>query len=193
MKKIYYLAIPILLASVLMVGLFILSKKFPKPWRTELNRYLLSLEARRSERITVQLIEVASKPWEFTSMMSGSTWGETQHFFTDYGYDGIRRDDTGYKPLPYPPVTVWCVLLALEETQNGSTTGETTHTVVFVADHHDLYNASCVIHEPVKGTDLNLFMGDLSRIGCEEVRSQIMPDRTFRTLTTTWKPILTNH
>jgi hypothetical protein len=88
---------------------------------------------------------------------------------TGYSYGG--RD--GPRPLPYPPENVWCALLERDHKSTDELIRETTYTVVFVAEHQNLYHAAIVIHEPASDPSAEVLMESLSRVGCESVLEQI--------------------
>jgi hypothetical protein len=64
----------------------------------------------------------------------------------------------GLRPLPFPPIEVWCVQLGQ--------IGQASPGVVLVVLHQDIYNADWILYEPAAGSvaELNAI---LSRVGCE--------------------------
>ena len=102
--------------------------------------------------------------------MSQAVFGDSAYYQIDYSYSGKRG--SGLKPRPFPPKEVWCVLLGRERSSTDDSTGETTYAVVFVAEHHDLYNADIVIHEGARDpftqdSFTQDFMESLAMIDCD--------------------------
>jgi hypothetical protein len=83
--------------------------------------------------------------------------GDSVVYQTDYDYGAA--ESRGGKPLPFPPVDVWCVLLVRGE-DSDATTG------IFVALHQDLHNADWVIHRGWKDLSVREFDRMASAVGC---------------------------
>ena len=173
-------------ATLIVILLAVLQRSHLPAWQLELAKYVEYKDSLLSARTTVQLGDRASRPWNFTQDMSGTVFGDNPPYQTDYSYSG--RD--GPRSLPYPPENVWCALLERDDADlSPHSGGETTYTVVFVAEHRDLYHAAIVIHEPASDPfdpstgrragsaqdkpSAEMLMESLSRVGCESVLEQI--------------------
>ena len=96
---------------------------------------------------SVELTERASSPWNFAPSMSSTVFGDSAHYRTEYRYNGERSRFWTYKRLPYPPIEVWCVLLRRELSTADDLSTESPHSVVFVAEHQDMFCADLLVHE----------------------------------------------
>jgi hypothetical protein len=123
----------------------------------------------------VRLVDRASKPWNFSRDMSYAVFGDSPYYQTDHGYSGEKG--SGPRPLPFPPEDVWCVFL--ERNQETYTSGS-KRSIVFVAEHQDLYNADMVIHEGVSDLSTQSLVESVSRIGCDLVLAQLQPSSVHR-------------
>ena len=162
--------LPLLLATILVVALLVaIRMNRPSAWRLALDKYVEYRDSSSSRTTTVHLVDRASKPWNFSRDMSYAVFGDSPYYQTDYGYSGEKR--SGPRPLPFPPDDVWCVLLERDHE---------TYTIVFVAEHQDLYNADVVIHEGVSDLSTQSLVESVSRIGCDLVLAQLRPSNVHR-------------
>ena len=175
MRRATLLILTLLLPVTLIVALLTILQRSrpPAAWQLELDKYVEYKDLFLSEATKVQLIDQASRPWNFNQDMSGAVFGDNPYYRTDYGYSGTERNKGGPRPLPYPPKNVWCALLERDRKAADELMEETTYTVVFVAEHQDLYNASMVIHEAASDLSAQVFVESLSRIGCDSVLEQL--------------------
>jgi hypothetical protein len=158
MRKVILFAIPVLVLIVVVITVIIgQAIHHPAGWRTELEKYVRY----KSSFIAVQVVTQASKPWYFKRNMSHTTFGEGA--FADYNYEGRRQ---GYRRIPFPPEEVWCVLLRETRSLANDARVETSHAVIFVGYHLDLYHAGWVVHEGETEPFSSKFIEDISRIGC---------------------------
>lgn len=116
----------------------------------------------------------AANPAHFTPQLSQASFSSGTYYQTTHNYQTRRQSglsatatpwpgelsDAGKKlrPLPYPPVSAWCVRVRAS--------GRPALGVVFVAYHQDLYNAAWVVHEPAAET-IGQLRSDLSSLGCD--------------------------
>jgi hypothetical protein len=164
MRRASVVILPLLLAITLVAAsLVAIRTNRPPDWQLELDQYVEYEDSLSSGMTTVQLVDRASKPWNFSRDMSHAVFGDSPYYQTDYNYGGRR----GPRPLPFPPEDVWCVLL--ERDHNA----ETTYAIVFVAEHQDLYNADVVIHEGASDLSDQSFTESISVIGCDLVLAQL--------------------
>jgi hypothetical protein len=169
MKKAIAFAIPIVFLLIFIVVFAIVQANQPQDWESALERYLAHQRVFTNTELNVQTVSKAQFPWNFTENMSIAALAESVHFDT-IGYktsviptetaDFIPEgaSGSGKAPLPYPPVDLWCVVLA----QNGN-----GQKLVFVALHQDLYNAEIVVHEPSGKIESPTLQASLIEIGCE--------------------------
>ena len=139
-------------------------------WQSALDEYREYRSTSFSDTTTTQLVDRATRPFNFASEMSRAEFGKGPYFRTDQG-------DGGQRPVPYPPRCVWCVLLRHELSPGDDQTGQSMYTVVFVAEHHDLYNADILVHEAVSDPSSPALWQNLSTIGCEELLERLSQPR----------------
>ncbi len=128
----------------------------PERLQTLLSDYLQYQDARLGNVSSVVQIVKAARPGNFTTQMSQTTFGSGVIFHTN-----LVQPSSGYQssnPLPYPPISLWCVQL--------HQSGVDTPSVAFIAQHEDLYNSDWVVHESSAGslTELN---DVLKKLGCD--------------------------
>jgi len=137
--------------------------------------YLRYQESSSQQAGAVQQIVHAARPWNLTPPMSKATFGSGVYYQTTTSYNvpgsfGLRATATlwprefssqrgGLRPLPFPPVDVWCVLLRQ---------ADKAQRVVFVVEHQDIYNADWILHEPNAESRPEL-SAILSSVGCDLV------------------------
>ena len=181
MRRAILLIFPLLLATALVAALLVaIRMNRPPDWQLELDKYVEYKDSFSSGTTTVQLVDRASRPWNFSRDMSHAVFGDGPYYQTDYGYSGEGRNRGGPRPLPFPPEDVWCVLLERDHNSTDDLIEETTHTIVFVAEHQDLYNADVVIHEGASDLSTQAFVESVSRIGCDLVLAQLSPSNVRR-------------
>ncbi len=160
-------------ALVLVVALSAYKPGPPDKVVTAVYNYLRYQDSYSHRAGAVQQIVHAARPWNLTPQMSKATFGNSVVYQTATNYDvpgsfGLRATATlwprefssqrnALRPLPFPPVDVWCVLL--RQTDKAQ-------RVVFVAEHQDIYNADWILHEPNAESwpELNAI---LSSVGCD--------------------------
>jgi hypothetical protein len=158
--------------AILLAIILLRAQTFPDDARVALNQYI-EYRYPLSHPPTIQRVVPSSLPWNFTAAMSHATFGDSVFFQTTHGYQaqtGINlpgfptvtpgasnwQSGGGGRPVPFPPVDVWCILLR-DEDQSSE--------VVYVAEHQDLYNADWLVHEAAGSSkETN---AALSKIGCD--------------------------
>lgn len=173
MSRLMRIAIVMLVPAAAVVAIALSAYRPGPPGRVELAvySYLTSL-ARRGD--TVQQIAHASRPWSFTPQMSRVTFGSRVYYETTYDDQAsggwnlpatatpwpneMPSKSKGLRPLPFPPVDLWCVALRRADL--------TSPIVVFVAQHQDMYVAEWVLHEPPSENAEELRV-ILSSVGCD--------------------------
>ena len=171
MRRASVVILPLLLAITLVAASLVAMRMNRTPdWQLELDKYVGYKDSLSSGTTTVQLVDRASRPWDFSRNMSHAVFGDSPYYQTDYSYGGRR----GPRPLPFPPEDVRCVLLERDHNE------ETTYTVVFVAEHQDLYNADMVIHEGASDLSDQSFTESISVIGCDLVLARLGPSSVHR-------------
>lgn len=174
LRIVFVMLMPLVL--VIVVALSVYKPGPPDKVVTAVYGYLRYQESSSQQAGAVQQIVHAARPWNLTPQMSRATFGSSVVYQTTTNYDvpgrfGLRATATpwprefssrrgGLRPLPFPPVDVWCVLLRQA--------GDASPGVVFVAEHHDIYNADWILHEPNAESrpELNAI---LSSVGCDLV------------------------
>ncbi len=121
--------------------------------QAEMDAYLGDQQAQFSQTISIVQYERAEWPWYFTPTMSDASYSDGIYYGTTHSYGGRYG---GSRPLPYPPIDLWCILL--EQGDRGA------QRVIYVALHEDLYTADWVVHEPEQ--DRQALSADLARVGC---------------------------
>jgi hypothetical protein len=157
MKRAILLALTVLLLVAL--GAVVLAEipaqtGMPAAAQARLGQYLAT--AYPSGGVVVQVAVRAKRAWRFDQAMSGVVFGDSVYYQTDSGPGWTERDSL--LPLPYPPKEVWCVLLKVAPSLEG-----TAYRVVFPALHMDMYNADWLVHEAPQ----DLGGQALATIGCE--------------------------
>ena len=163
------------LALVIVVALPAYTPGPPDKVVAAVYNYLRYQESSSQQAGAVQQIVHAARPWNLTPQMSKATFGNSVVYQTTTNYDvpgsfGLRATATlwprefssqrgGLRPLPFPPVDVWCVLLRQ---------ADKAQRVVFVVEHQDIYNADWILHEPNAESRPEL-SAILSSVGCDLV------------------------
>lgn len=170
---------PLLLATTLVAAsLVAMQMNRPPAWQLELDKYVEYKDSLSSGTTTVQFVDRASRPWNLSRDMTHAVFGDGPYYRTDYSYSAEGRN--GPRPLLFPPEDVWCVLLGRDRNSTDDLIEETTYTIVFVAEHQDLYNADMVIHEGASDLSTQAFVEALSRMGCDSVLAQLRPSSVHR-------------
>jgi hypothetical protein len=163
MRKILFLSIPILLPGFVLVIWMLYDLHRPPDWQPEIEKYIAYQEHDLQARLTVQTVQRAQKPWDFTDEAGFTVFGDTVYYDTENRYE-YKLDYNPGMPLPYPPKEVWCILLKVEP---AASAGPAHLQWVLAALHQDIYNAGWVIHA-AKGDDLTAeVLQRISRIGCD--------------------------
>ena len=122
---------------------------------------------------TIRQIISARQPWNFTRQMSGSAVGGSEYVLNGPspatplpGAQPVvmstlvaswRFGSTDNKPVPFPPVALWCVLLR--------STDDASPHLVYVAQHIGDFSMVWLIHEPAIDLAQDLSAG-LASVGC---------------------------
>jgi hypothetical protein len=127
-----------------------------------LDSYLQSRAPNAAPRSSnsIQRLVPADSPGNFTAQMSKSTFGNGNYFKSNFHSITTPVEWLGQKPLPYPPVAVWCVRL--------QPTDDHYPAIVFVVQHEDDYHAEWIVHDPAAGT-ASVLADNLITLGCSEV------------------------
>jgi hypothetical protein len=163
MKKALILVIPLLGAGVLVaVLLLLIGNREPPAWQPVLQEYIAyqKSQSRLPLNYTLEASYHATRPWDYQPDLPEIVFGSHYYYRTD---EPMPAQDSGNMPLPYPPHDLWCLLVAVHPAASASV----QYQVLFAAEHHDLYNATWVIHAPLSpATDPGLRQ-KLERIGCD--------------------------
>jgi hypothetical protein len=172
------LAIFVAALTIVVAALVVREQNLPAAAQAALDKYI-EYRYLPSQAPTIRQVARASLPWNFSSNMSGATFGDSVFFGTTHSYRvqpvnppgfptitpdpnawrivGGSPSGSGGRPVPFPPTDVWCVLLQDEIPSSA--------TVVYIALHEDLYYADWVLHEPARSS--KEITDALSRIGCD--------------------------
>jgi len=106
---------------------------------SEATLYISYLSPSGQGRVTIERIVRASQPWNFVRETSKATFADSVYYETTYGLASPAQAQAygasrGGRAVPFPPLNLWCVQLS-----NGS--------IIFVGEHHDMYNADYILHE----------------------------------------------
>ena len=184
MKRLLALVTAILLPTVVVAVLALSNPEVGQPGLP--NQVTLAVDdylnyhSQRTQ--TIQQIIPAAQPGHFTRQMSRATFGHSNYFqadslplpsrtpaaawlpgsgtpqpMNDTLDDEIRLNPFYYKPLPFPPTALWCVLL--------QPTDGVSPRLVYIAQHEDDYSTVWVVHEPAAGLAQDLETA-LSTVGC---------------------------
>ena len=176
MRRALAVIVPLLLAAALVVTLLVaIQINRPPAWQLELDKYVDYKDSLSSGTTTVQLVDRAGRPWNFGQDISHATFADSPYYQIDHSYSGRR----GPRPLPFPPEEVWCALLKRDH-HSTDNREEATYSIVFVAEHQDLYNADMVTHEGASDLSTQAFVESVSRIGCDLVLAQLHPSNVHR-------------
>ena len=180
MKRILFIAIPLLVALALLVTMVAAVSGFPVAAQNELDNYLrfLNRPAGQDEAPAYETVRMvrASRPWHLRSDLPYPTLGDSTVFQTDLRYssptpvlqtpvwnqyffhnnDSRQIDDR--LALPYPPRDLWCILLS-----DG-----TRDQIAFLALYHEEpYQTDWVVHQgPFNPFDRS-FRATLADLGCD--------------------------
>lgn len=171
MKKAGVIGLLLSIPIVLFIVLAFVQRNQPPVWQGAIDRYLDYRSTSGAQRLQVSAAVKAIRPSAFGPEMSLGAFGNSAYYRTepndrpDSGQEESRGLQPGYqredrrRALPYPPKSVWCVIV---EAPGG---GE--KQLLYVAEHQDLYNADLVVHEGPKSSTLEGLNDQASRIGCE--------------------------
>lgn len=134
----------------------------PESWESALAAYLNYQTDVGGRPLTVTTATQARRPAVMDVTMSEITYGRGMHYAVHVAYETEPAEPSpisatlfpvaSKRPVPYPPVEVWCVQLA------PTTEDARTDDLILVALHQDLYNAAWIVHQPMPGADLSPLM-----------------------------------
>jgi len=151
--------LPAVVLIALGVAFAVLEAKRTPDWRIGLDEYLESVFS-PAGRMTVELADRASKPWNFRK---------------DMGDAVIRTRMWDSIELPVPPKEVMCVLLVRTRSSTVDAGGA---RLVFVGFHTDnLWKQGWIVYEGPESPFTQAVKEDLASIGCDLELEQWSPDR----------------
>lgn len=162
MKRSQAIAIPIGVLLFMLLAFVVVSVAggLPSDGQRRLDAYLD--QHLPGDRPDYQAVK-AEYPDEFIAETSGAVYGNSVYYQTVDNAGETEElpslTDAGnltggsLRPVPYPPVELWCIGLLDENGQQS--------TILFLALHQDLYNADWLIHTPA--TDVQRL---LNAVGC---------------------------
>ena len=154
------------------VGLAVYRPGLPLGGQNVLGAYLAWRSQRTSADWRAAEIVHADQPTRLQPAWSTLTFSTDPYYLTsaDGGVVALKSASTedpgeshigpsdSRRPLPFPPLEVWCVSLRSAATQEAET--------VLVARHQDLYNASWIVHELAVPARADEPSSTLSALGC---------------------------
>ncbi len=166
------LTILVLATAIVVAVLIAREQMLPSEAQTALNEYVFYRQSLPSESAIVERVVRAALPSHFTADMSSASYGSSNFYHTTHDYrepiavdlsnSAIITPSVQYvgasRPIPFPPVDVWCVLL---KPANSS-----LPQVVFISLHQDLYNADWLVHEPPADLGPRALNDKLAAVGC---------------------------
>jgi hypothetical protein len=171
MKKAGVIGLLLSIPIVLFIVLAFVQRNQPPVWQEAIQGYLDYRSTSSAQRLQVLAADKATKPSAFGPEMSSGIFDHSAYYRPDQGdSQGSGQKEgqglqAGYQPedgrraLPYPPKSVWCVVV---ETPGGN-----EKQLLYVAEHQDLYNTDLVVHEGPKSSTLEGLNDQARRIGCE--------------------------
>jgi hypothetical protein len=157
---------------LVVVGLAVYRPGLPLGGQNVLEAYLAwRNQGTAADWRTAELVH-AAQPTRLQSAWSRLTFSIDPYYLTSAngGVVALQAANTGdpgeshigpsdsRRPLPYPPLDVWCVSLMSAATQEAAT--------VLVARHQDLYNASWIVHDLAVPAEAGELSPTLSALGC---------------------------
>jgi hypothetical protein len=164
MRKVTMLGAVFLVPIAVAIALVAIESGRPPDWQSQVDKYTAYMDEVLSQPMKMLKAQRARRPWDFGAQMSRAVYGDSGHYQTDYGY---KQKNVGVKPLPFPPLEVWCVLLEVEHPGSLGATQAGAYSVVFPALHQDLHSADWVLHEGAGDVLSQEFKESLSKIGCD--------------------------
>jgi len=173
MKRLWLAIGVLMLASILIVGWLVIvprsSGRTPENWRATLDQYLDQVYAVSETRPTVIATVRADQVTNFQET-DFVTFGQGEYFSIDVHYPITETAQSaeppvqtseqarlGGRPLPYPPVELWCVQLQHADGKQA---------VVFVAQHEDMFIAEWVMHVGETAPFSPEFVDFVKQVGC---------------------------
>ncbi len=169
-----------LLPGVLFLAWMLYEMDLHPTWQPELDKYIAYKEQALSSKITVETVEKAAKPWEFTKNPNFIVYSDSYFFQSASDYQPTPEKSTSpdlfhkYNSindgvnLSYPPDEVWCALLKIKPAEAGSSTG---YQVIFIARFEgDMYVTSWIIQEPTASFISPETLQTVSTVGCNSQR-----------------------
>ena len=171
MKRGVLLIVALLLLAALGVGVLVLlpgKAGLPAGCQAALDQYLAYKNVSLAEGLSVKAEAKAAKPGSLTQDVSYAVYGDSTYYQTDENYkeaSGQAEAPTiwtreEFRPLPYPPEEVWCILLE----RSAQTPG---YGVAFVSLHQDIHNAGWVVHEAAPDPFVPESLQVASDLGCD--------------------------
>jgi len=167
MRRLLLVATAVFLPTFAVVLIAVSAPQTSQPGLPDQVRLVIDayLEYHSQPTQTIRQVIPAARPWNFTSQMGRSWWAPATITPDDRNPAAMstlvaswRFGSVGDKPLPFPPVAAWCVLL--QPTDNASP------RLVYVAKHEADYSMAWVVHAPTldQAPDLS---ADLASVGCD--------------------------
>jgi hypothetical protein len=138
MNSLLKIGLAVLLPAVAIVAVLLASNRpdQPDPRQQEIQTYLHCRSTVYVQPLQIGESAQARLPQNFRADMSKASFGNTPYYGTDCR---LNPNNTGQKPMPYPPNDVWCVEVISADPDAPS--------AIVVALHQDIYNADWVVHE----------------------------------------------
>jgi hypothetical protein len=158
-----FMAVVFVLVLILL-GLFLANETgtgIPDQVVAEANAYARYLRVTTKSDVVELRIVTAAQPAGFVSEMSKASYADSVYYGSTYSLRSAAEGAlsprvSGTRPGPFPPLNLWCVYLG--------PSGKPATTVVFIGEHHDIYNADYILHEAVDAD------AALAKVGCEPLR-----------------------
>ncbi len=171
MKKLWLFTVIFVVAGTLIAGLLLIARRSPggapTNWRTTVETYVAWTESSS----VVAGVAPAKHPTNFQDQ-DWPTFGEGKYFPMDVYFQTLKMPQStavptqtfgvarsGGRPLPFPPVALWCVLL--ESPEGGA------QRVIFVGRHEDMFMADWVVHEGEQAPYSAEFLDFVQQLACD--------------------------
>lgn len=180
MKRVLFIATPLLVALALLVTMAAAVSSFPLAAQNELDNTIhflnSSLGQDKSALYEVQTMVRASRPWNLRPELNYLTLGDSLVFHTDLRYSSPtpqlqtpvwnqyfdhNSDSTlvnGRPSLPFPPQDVWCILLS---------DGTRDQLLLLALHNQEPYKTDWIVHQGPSGSFDQTFLSILSDMGCD--------------------------
>jgi hypothetical protein len=155
-KRVFVLTFPLLVLLATATTAVGLERQRTPDWQSELDRYF-AVNEDVAAAYHIESVALAGEPWNFHEGM-GTTWRDPEKI--------LWLIDQ----LPYPPESLYCILLAPNASSGLEGKIEPARRVFYVGRHSDkMWRDGWLVHEGPSEVDSD-FATDLASLGCDLTR-----------------------